>query len=406
MKTKILSLILLLSLLLAAVGCTASGKDGKSAYELACEAGFVGTQEEWLASLVGRDGTSSQTTVVVDGEGDALGSLRYAAAVAMRSSVSVICGSSVGSGVIYRLDKTTGEAYIITNHHVVYDEDEQTLISELTVCTYGAEYSEYSIAATCIGASMYYDIAVLYVGPNEWLRDPFFAPVTLASGLPDVGQSTLAIGNADGKGLSVTSGVVSVVSEYNTMTAVDDKTSVKYRVMRTDTPLNSGNSGGGLFDGHGNLLGIVHAKSVKVAVDDIGYVIPVSLAVAAAENILANCDGVENTHLRRAILGIYILASEHRAVYDEASGLLSLVEINSVTSVDPGSTADGYLQQGDRLLTIKVDDRAEVEVAQQYFLTDELLYARAGSRVCFRILRGDSEMTVEIPITAESLQDH
>ena len=63
-----------------------------------------------------------------------------------------------------------------------------------------------------------------------------------------------------GYGISVSSGIVCVDSEYITMTAADGKTSVSFRVIRVDSAVNSGNSGGGLFDKDGNLIGIVNAK--------------------------------------------------------------------------------------------------------------------------------------------------
>ena len=97
-----------------------------------------------------------------------------------------------------------------------------------------------------------------------------------------VGSSAIAIGNAQGLGISSTSGVVSVDSEYITMTAADGKTAVAFRVMRVDTAINSGNSGGGMYDDNGNLIGIVNAKIVYDGVENIGYAIPSNGAVSVA----------------------------------------------------------------------------------------------------------------------------
>ena len=69
-----------------------------------------------------------------------------------------------------------------------------------------------------------------------------------------VGDSAIAIGNAQGYGVSASCGIVSVDSEYITMTAADGRTSVSFRVFRVDTAVNSGNSGGGLFDGQCRLI--------------------------------------------------------------------------------------------------------------------------------------------------------
>ena len=416
MGKKRMSIVLLLVTVMSLTlmsGCEIKqGYDGKSAYELACEAGFSGTQEEWLASLQGQagkdglDGVQEQNTVIVDGASDALGTTRYAAAVGMRSAVSVICRSTAGSGVIYRLDKETGDAYILTNHHVVYDE-QYGISPEIRICLYGREYADYAMDASYVGGSMYYDIALLRVEGGSYLKEAFAAAVTLADPYGTVvGQTALAIGNADAAGLSVTSGVVSVLSEYITMTGVDGNTAVQYRVMRVDTAVNPGNSGGGLFNGRGELIGIVNAKSTVKDTDNIGYAIPVSLAVAVAENILETCDGVQVTTVQRAYLGATVLAENHSVRYDGETGLLVLYEENTVQEVTAGSASDGYLQAGDRILSVRVDDRDTLDVTQQYHLLDELLYARAGSTVELTIERNGVQQIQRIPIRPADVRSY
>ncbi len=408
----VLLLVTVMSLTLMS-GCEIKqGYDGKSAYELACEAGFSGTQEEWLASLQGQagkdglDGVQEQNTVIVDGASDALGTMRYAAAVGMRSAVSVICRSTAGAGVIYRLDKETGDAYILTNHHVVYDE-QYGISPEIRICLYGREYADYAMDASYVGGSMYYDIALLRVEGGSYLKEAFAAAVTLADPYGTVvGQTALAIGNADAAGLSVTSGVVSVLSEYITMTGVDGSTAVQYRVMRVDTAVNPGNSGGGLFNGRGELIGIVNAKSTVKDTDNIGYAIPVSLAVAVAENILETCDGAQVTTVQRAYLGATVLAENHSVRYDGETGLLVLYEENTVQEVTAGSASDGYLQAGDRILSVRVDDRDTLDVTQQYHLLDELLYARAGSTVELTIERNGVQQIQRIPIRPADVRSY
>ena len=61
------------------------------------------------------------------------------------------------------------------------------------------------------------------------------------------------------------------------------------RLLRTDTPVNSGNSGGGLFDANGYLIGIVNAKIKDLGVEGFGYSIPSSTMEAVVENILYYC---------------------------------------------------------------------------------------------------------------------
>ena len=70
---------------------------------------------------------------------------------------------SAGSGVIYKLDKNRGDAYIVTNYHVVYDSQSVTdngISESITVYLYGQEAEAYAIPATYVGGSMQYDIAM------------------------------------------------------------------------------------------------------------------------------------------------------------------------------------------------------------------------------------------------------
>ena len=275
-------------------------------------------------------------------------------------------------------------------------------IKKINIFLYGAEFADYAIPATFLGGSMQYDIAVLRVAPNERLKDAFPTAVTLA---PDyaVGQYAIAVGNPEASGLSVTAGVISVISEYVETKAPDGKTTVKNRLIRYDTAVNGGNSGGGLFDGRGQLIGIVNAKLIETNVDAIGYAIPLSLAVGVADSIIANCNGDTVKAPLRATLGFTVLAEDHRAEYDGETGLIVLKETNRVTETVTGSVADGKVLAGDILLSVKVDDRAPVSAEKQYSLSDELLYARLGSTVTLTLLRGGEEVTVTIEITEDEL---
>jgi serine protease Do len=217
-----------------------------------------------------------------------------------------------------------------------------------------------------------------------------------------VGDSAIAIGNAQGLGISATSGVVSVDSEYITMTAADRRTEVSFRVMRVDTAVNSGNSGGGLYDDEGNLIGIVNAKIVYDGVENIGYAIPSNVAVSIADNIIDYCYGTDTERVQRALLGITVSTSDSGAVYDTATGLLTIKETVSVYEVSDGSLADGVLQAGDILVSATVNGNT-AEITRQYHIIDMMLDVRAGDVVTIKILRGSEEMTVDITITEDCL---
>ena len=213
-----------------------------------------------------------------------------------------------------------------------------------------------------------------------------------------VGDSAIAIGNAQGLGISSTSGVVSVDSEHITMTAADGRTEVSFRVMRVDTAINSGNSGGGLYDDEGNLIGIVNAKIVYDGVENIGYAIPSNVAVSIAENIIDYCYGTDTERVQRALLGITVSTSDSKAVYDSATGIMTIKETVSVYEVSSGSLADGILQAEDVLVSATVNGNT-TEITRQYHIIDMMLDVRAGDVVALKILRGGEEKTVSITIT-------
>ena len=126
---------------------------------------------------------------------------------------------------------------------------------------------------------MNYDVAVLRIDKSDIVKTAAEKGTLCAVSFGDsdnvaVGQTAIAIGNPEAEGISVSSGIISVTSEDITMTAVDESSTVTMRVIRTDTAINSGNSGGGLFDTQGKLIGIVNAKMKTEKAENIAYAIP------------------------------------------------------------------------------------------------------------------------------------
>ncbi|MDE6550616.1 MAG: S1C family serine protease [Clostridia bacterium] len=415
-----------------------SGEDGLSAYRLAVSQGYDGTLNEWLASLNGRNGRDGATlsieevydAAVNNGyQGDFLTFLKeylntdikeecYGVSKGLVSSVSISAefhvttsgyfgqqtkvATSGGSGVIYRIDKAAGSAYIITNHHVIYYSaaDEVNGIStNIKVYLYGKEYSDDAISATYIGSSSTYDIAVLKIDNSDVLRDSDCVAVSVRDSEDiAVGERVNAIGNAAGGGISVTEGVLSVDSE--TITISDSGISQSYRVMRVDAAINSGNSGGGLFDYSGKLIGIVNAKYSSDTIENIGYAIPSNIAVGVADNIIDNCDGESNTAPSVFRLGIGVAIADSKAVYDESSLSVSIKEVVTVKEVTASSAADGKLAQGDILLSVSAHGNV-VEINRTFSLIDALLNVRAGDKVILTVERGGENVTVDITAEAQ-----
>ena len=357
-------------------------------------------------------------SIVVEG-GDA--DVKHAAAKGLLSSVSIKCAvsrsasvgevsySSAGSGVIYKIDKKTGNALIITNYHVLYSssaKNSSRVCDVIHVFLYGSENQDMVIEASYVGGSMYYDIAVLYVENSEIIKSSDAQQADIGdSDKIFAGQIAIAIGNPEDYGISVTKGIISTQSEYISMTSVDGSSYISLRVVRVDTAVNSGNSGGGLFDDRGRLIGIVNAKSAQSGVENIGYAIPVNVARAVADNIIYYCSGGEYKGVMRAILGISVNVDSSKAHYDSESGLVYISEVISVVEVTKGSLADGVFREGDRLVSITLGENT-AQISRQYHVIDLMLDARAGDTVSFEIERGSERTTVQFVITEECLTEY
>ena len=314
-----------------------------------------------------------------------------------------------GSGVIYKIDRQTGSAFIITNYHVVYDSacnTEDGISDNIEVFLYGAEDEEYAIPAEYVGGSLYYDIAVLYVENCDALKNSAHnAPMIGDSENVAVGTTAIAIGNPQVYGISAALGIVSVNSEYSTMTAADEKSTVEFRVMRVDSAINSGNSGGGLYNEKGELIGIVNAKIVKSTVENIGYAIPSNVAVAVADNIVDNCFGKDSKTVKRAILGAELGSSDSIAVMDESSGMIKIKETVTIAEVLTQSPAAGKLKVGDVIESITLNSET-VEVTRKHQIMELLVKARSGDTVTIKIRRNGKEMDVKLDITSSCVIDY
>ncbi|MCH5298952.1 MAG: trypsin-like peptidase domain-containing protein [Ruminococcus sp.] len=158
-----------------------------------------------------------------------------------------------GSGVIISTD-----GYIITNYHVIEGA------SHITVTLRNqTEYTEVDV----IGTYSEGDIALLKVKPDGELTAATFGNSDKIS----VGDYAVAIGNPLGQlGGTVTDGIISALDRELT---IDD---VTMNLLQTNAEISPGNSGGGLFNGSGELIGIVNAKSASTSAEGIGFAIPIN----------------------------------------------------------------------------------------------------------------------------------
>lgn len=308
---------------------------------------------------------------------------------------------SSGSGVIYKLDKENGIAYIVTNYHVIYDA-ERGVSQDIEVYLYGSETAYGAISAKYVGGALSYDIAVIRVVASPKLMESIAAEATLAdSDEIQVLDSVIAIGNALGKGISATAGSINVTSEYLTMMGADEKTEVTFRVMRTDAAVNSGNSGGGLFNSKGELVGIINAKTGTS--EGMGYAIPSNVVRAIADNIIHYCASSNKSCVYRCILGITVESQDQHAVYDTETGKLSIVENVIVTAINNGSAASGVFKTGDIIKAISIDGSVR-EVKMRHHVIDFMLDAREGSKLVFTVVRDGQEMKLSLTATKDMIQ--
>ena len=446
-------LLLTFCMMLPLASCVSVTRTGRSAsanaYDVAVAQGYTGTVDEWLASLKGDSAydiwlkqgntgseadflaslstTINQYNVTVEGQdSETVPSKALLSVVSVYSSFvktyTVRTGyyrteerqttySAAGSGVIYRMDKTAGDAYVITNYHVVYDKENETTASgvsaDIKLYLYGMEYEKYAIPATYVGGSMYYDIAVLKISGNDILRTSAAMEAEL---LPEdenitVGRKAIAVGNPEALGISATSGVISVDSEYINMTAADGSTVVSMRVVRIDTAINSGNSGGGLFDASGRLIGITNAKIVDTSTENIAYAIPVRIAERVADNIIDYCADSTCQSVRRCILGVTVGAAASTATYDPETNSVAIRETVTVSEVSAEGAMKGKLQTGDTIVSLSIADKTYA-VDRTFMLIDAMLTARVGDTVTFHILRGGEAQNVTVTVTEDMLTDY
>ena len=237
--------------------------------------------------------------------------------------------TGAGAGVIYQLDKDRGDAFIITNYHVVHNADSTSsdgIAEELVIFLYGMEYNEYAISAEYVGGSSVYDIAVLRVNNSDVLRSSSAVAATIAdSSEVSILQTAIVIGNPEALGLSATVGAINVDSEYIEMELSTGEKG-QMRVMRVDAAVNEGNSGGGLYDKSGNLIGIVNAKIISSSVDNMGYAIPSNIAIGVAQSIIDYCYGTSNRSMYKCLIGITLVTDSSSCVYDTETGKVMIRE--------------------------------------------------------------------------------
>lgn len=262
-------------------------------------------------------------------------------------NVKTPTGSGAGSGVIY-----DPNGYIVTNYHVA----DETATS-ITVTLYdGTKYE-----AKFIYGDELADIAVIKIEKADCDYAVFGDSERMT-----YGDLVLAIGNPQGLGLSVTNGIISRPGEAVT---IGNSTMT---LLRTSAAINGGNSGGGLFNLNGELVGIVNAKLAASSIDNIGYAIPSSTVVKCINDLK------EHGYITgRARLGVTVNTKQYQISWLQTLTLIQVTEIS-----ENGSAAKSGLRVGDILFRYEGVDITSFEI-----LSQQLTKYSVGDTVKLTVLR-------------------
>jgi len=284
---------------------------------------------------------------------------------------------SLGSGVI--VDEKN--AYIVTNHHVIFDERAQKPVEEIKVQLLDKRIFE----ATVIGLDKATDLAVLQIEASN------IKAVELGdSEKVRVGEWVLAIGSPFSASLShtVTAGIVSALGRNDVMNNLN----TYQNFIQTDAAINPGNSGGALLNMKGQLIGInaAIASGGGRANAGIGFAIP-SIMVKKVINDLIN-----KGYVVRSFLGIYM-----QDINEDLYEALNLQTRNgAIVSdiVDDSPASKSGLVEGDVIVSFEGK-----EISNGSELKNLVSSTDPGSRVKLGIYRDNKKKNIFV--TLEERED-
>lgn len=268
-----------------------------------------------------------------------------------------------GSGFIYSAD-----GYIITNYHVIESA------SSIKVTLYDGK----SYDAQLVGYDESNDVAVLKIDAKD------LTPVTIGdSDNLNVGDSVIAIGNPLGElTFSLTSGAVSALDREVTMS-----NNVTMELIQTDCAINSGNSGGALFNLYGEVIGITNAKysgssGSGASIDNIGFAIPINSVRSIVDSI------IEKGYVAKPYIGVMVSDVSDEAIsYGTPAGA-------AVVSVTEGGPAEKAGLQANDIITA-VDGK---EISGKSGLSSIIADCAAGDKLTLSVYRQGQTLTVTVTV--------
>ena len=272
--------------------------------------------------------------------------------------------SGAGSGVIISSD-----GYILTCAHVVDGA------SSITVTIGDTDYT-----ATLVGEDTTSDIAVIKIDADG------LTPATVGdSDSLKVGQSVMAVGNPLGElGGTVTGGMISALNRSVTIQGSSSVNTMS--LIQMDASVSPGNSGGGLFNMNGELVGIVNAKSSSSDAEGLGFAIPINDAIKVAQELL------ENGYVTgRPYLGITYLAVTDAQTASQLG--VNAYGVYVVEVVKGGPAEKAGLQAGDRIVSVD-----GTEIASKDDLGTLMQKHAAGDTLSITIAREGQMQTINVTL--------
>ncbi|MDA7573346.1 Do family serine endopeptidase [Candidatus Pelagibacter sp.] len=267
--------------------------------------------------------------------------------------------AALGSGFI--IDK---KGIIITNNHVIQDAE------DIVVRVDGNK--EYK--ATIIGQDPLSDIAVLQIDSKEK-----FIPVKFGdSDKARIGDWVIAIGNPFGLGGTVTSGIISARNRSIGLSRYED-------YIQTDASINSGNSGGPLFDMNGDVIGINTAILGKGGSIGIGFSIPSNSAKKVIDQL------IKFGETKRGWLGVRIQVVTDEIAEVEKLGKPRGALVASVADKSPSEKAG--IKAGDIILEFNGTKINEMKELPKIVAQTEV-----GKIVDVQVWRNKKEITKKIKL--------
>ena len=274
--------------------------------------------------------------------------------------------SGAGSGVIISQD-----GYILTCAHVV---------SGATSVKVQLNGSDESYDATVVGQDSTSDIAVLKIDATG------LTPAVIGdSDALAVGEVAVAVGNPLGTlSNTVTDGIVSALNRQVTVQNND------MTLIQTDASISPGNSGGGLFNANGELIGIVNAKSSSSDAEGLGFAIPINTAMEMAKQM------IEKGYVARPAMGVTVITindAQTAMQYGVSNYGVYIYQIASGSGAEKGG-----LKLGDRIISIDDVAVSSASDVQKYCQSKEV-----GDTVTLQVERDGKVISCEVTL-GESTQ--